>query len=296
MDFLRVEGVVERISLFDFRSGELKPSLFILAGQHGGEITGIGVAYRLIEYLKMFDIQGRITILPLLNMWGARSGSRENPLDGLNINSCYEGEGESISYRLASLVMELALRYDYVLDLHSAGHARYERHVIFHRDCDIDMARHFGFRFLIKRFKGKEGKGGSLTSVLSSLGRMALTLELGGGHVVYREDLESGIEGMIRFLGQVGMVDVGLSSERTPLDRVYKKDCRVLIKAKEDGIYLPGVELGWGVKGGEPLGGFIPLDGSSLGEVKAPRAGYVIYQRDKCRIGQGETIAALIPH
>jgi len=295
MDFIRVKGVDEGIPLFEFRGGELKPSVLIVAGQHGGEITGMGVAHRLIEYLKSIDIQGRVAIVSILNVWGARSGSRENPLDGININSCYGGGGESPSSRLAGLVMELAAGHDYVLDLHSAGYARYERHIIFHRDSDIEVARCFGFRFLIKRLTGKEGKGGSLTSVLSGLGKVALTLELGGGHVVYPEDLEGGVEGILRFLGRVGLVDVGLSLEKTALDRVYKEDCRVFIKAEEEGIYLPGVELGGEVKGGESLGGFIPLDGSGPKKVEAPQGGWLIYLRDKSRIGRGETIAALIP-
>jgi predicted deacylase len=294
-DLIKVEGVDERITLFEFRGGELKPSVFIVAGQHGGEISGIGVAYRLIECLKGIDIQGRVSMIPILNVWGVRAGTRENPLDGITINSCYEGGAESLSYRLADLVKELAAGYDYVLDLHSAGYARYERHIIFHHDNDIEIARHVGFQFLIKRFTGKEGKGGSLTSVLSDLGKTALTLELGGGHVVYREDLEAGLEGILRFFGRVGLVDVGLSLKKTPLDRVYREDCRVLVKAEEEGIYLPGAELGREVKEGESLGDFIPLDEPSLKEVEAPQCGWLIYLRNKSRIGRGETIAALIP-
>lgn len=294
-DLIKVEGVDETIPLFEFRSEKLKPSVFIVAGQHGGEISGIGVAYRLIEYLKGIDIQGRVSIIPILNVWGVRAGTRENPLDGINMNSCYEGGGKSFSYRLAGLVKELAVEYDYVLDLHSAGYARYERHIIFHRDSDIQIARHFGFQFLIKRLTGKEGKGGSLTSVLSDLGKTALTLEMGGGHVVYREDLEAGLEGILRFFGRVGPVDVGLSLRKTPLDKVYREDCRVLVKAEEEGIYLPGAELGQEVKEGESLGGFIPPDGSGLKEVEAPQGGWLIYLRNKSRIGRGETIAALIP-
>jgi len=269
-----------------------------VAGVHGWEHTSIQVAYRLIEQLAARQLTGVVDVVPVANPLAYASETRETMEDGVNLgNSFAVGESGSITEAVAVAIRRLAEGAEWVLDLHSAGEARYLRHVIFTREEDAEMAASLGFPFAILRRHTREGvEGGSLVATALTTGAQGLALELGGGIVVYPEDVEESLRAVVNFLGrQAYLAGDGFAVRPTLPERVYLSDVRVFVRAPEEGAFYPGVGLGATVDKGGALGTWIPLATLRPTALAAPCRGMVIYLRIRCRSHEGETLVMLLP-
>jgi len=293
-----VEFGGRQVDLPYYRLGEGPRRALIVAGVHGREHTGILVAYKLAEYLATRPLKGMVDIIPVANPLAYASGTRETAEDGSNLgNSFAVSEPGNITEAMAMAIRRLAQGAEWVLDLHSAGEARYLPHVVFLREEDAHVAASFGLPFAILRRRTREGvKGSSLVAVSLSGGARGLILELGGGVTVYPEDVEEGLEAVINFLGRNGYLEgKGFAVTSTPPKRVYLSDARVFVRAPEEGVFYPEAELGAMVDKGAILGIWVPLATLRPTTLAAPCRGMVIYLRTKCRSHEGETLAMLLP-
>lgn len=301
-----VEIGVERakafLSLHHFGS-QSSPSLLFVAGQHGRELTSIFVATRLIEMLKDTGLRtGHICVIPVVNLPGVAAGTRDNPVDGTNINRCYNDQPKStFSEIIASEVLKIAGNYDVVIDLHSADRARYLSHVIIHREEDAELARVFGLNFVIMRNNSQNEGGTGLTLYLADHGRQAMTLELGAGEVVRDSDVVGGLGAIERFLVHLGMSSLKedfryFSKPQQLKNRLYLYDAREIIKAGYDMLVCWQTLLGNNVCKGELLGRSIRVENpDESAAIIAPISGKIIYLRDRSLVQKGETLFMLIP-
>jgi predicted deacylase len=220
---------------------------------------------------------------------------------------------------LSQAVLALAKGAEIVLNLHSAGEARYLPHVIFYRPEDTEWAASLGLAFVIMR-RRLEAMPDHIAAWLQPEQR-TVTLELGGGIVAYPEDVAVGVEAVLALLGRSGFLQPGdYEREPTPSHLIYMYDARLLVRAPAEGVFYtqarPGANFSWG----EPFGFWVPLDGlqpqpvvcpefcsESVGglaegpcpepaEGLAPEAGKLIYLRTRNRVSQGETLAMFLPH
>jgi len=277
--------------------GKRGKKILITAGYHGLEHSGITIAYKLFDFLKHArHLNGEITIVPIVNVNGVRAETRGNPMNGKVVSACYQGRGkDSLSDKIALEIWKTAKQSDCVLDLHSAGYARYLQHAIF---CDrrvIPLVRTFGFDFAIRRTEGKEGRGVGLIGEASRSGILACALELGGGHVVFLDDVESGLSAILNFLRSIECLPLAGEIPLTPSSRIYMHDARVFARSPVDGVVYLERRLGEIVSSGEALATCIDLDGYRRQRLKSPASGKVIYLRTKARIGCKETVAMILP-
>lgn len=287
------------LELYEF-GAQASPSVLFVAGQHGRELTSIFVAYLLREFLQQTPLQqGRVGILPLVNFPGVIAGTRENPIDGKDLNRCYQTRpGTTPSATLASRVLERAHTYDIVVDLHAAGRARYLSHVIVHREDDLPLAAEFGLNFIIKRLLGS---GYGLSSYLALHGKPAVTLELGGGEVVRKGDVLEGIHALKRFLILRGIFASG-NSQHKILPQEQEKiqfsldNLRKIVKADNDMLICWNTELGARVQKGDVLGDCIRLNKSVdiIRPTIAPVSGRLIYLRDRSLVHKSETLCMIL--
>ncbi|MEO6508685.1 MAG: succinylglutamate desuccinylase/aspartoacylase family protein, partial [Patescibacteria group bacterium] len=66
----------------DLKGSTSGPTVVITAGMDGDEYTGILAAYDLIEHYSNTPFQGRIVVLPVMNIPGFYAGTSLNPEDG----------------------------------------------------------------------------------------------------------------------------------------------------------------------------------------------------------------------
>ena len=194
----------------------------------------------------------------------------------------------------AQAIMDLAEEAEAILNLHSAGEARYLPHVLFYREEDAEWAASLGFPFAIKR-----GTPESLAQhILSYLrpGQRTLTLELGGGTVVFPEDVTLSVDLIMAFLGRSGFLEPGdYECEPTPPEMVWMSDARLFVHAPGEGAFYPHAQPGTDFADGEPFGFFVGLDDLHPRPVLAPTTGRLIYLRTRNRVPHGGTLAMFLP-
>ena len=95
----------------------------LLAGNHGDEYEGPLVLGRLIRELDRSALQGRLIILPTVNLPAVLAHTRESPLDGKNLNRIWPGDvnGTPTERIVAWLDQEIFTRSQVVMDLHTGG-------------------------------------------------------------------------------------------------------------------------------------------------------------------------------
>lgn len=98
--------------------GKGKPRGLILGLQHGKEISSLEIISKFIEN----KINGQAIIVPTVNPFGLLFGTRNEPLDGKDLNRNYPGkENGDLGQRICSKIFSLAKSCDFVIDLHSFG-------------------------------------------------------------------------------------------------------------------------------------------------------------------------------
>lgn len=291
------------LSLYQFGYRN-SPSVLFVAGQHGRELTPIFVAVRLIEKLENLTLHaGCVGIIPVVNLPGVTAGTRDNPIDGKNINWCYhDNAGTTLSETIASKILEISGNYDIVIDLHAAGKARYLPHVIIHREEDIELAAEFELNFIIMRSHYQDETGHGLTWYLARHGKQAMVLELGSGEVVRDGDVVDGLTALEKFLLHLGVLPrkvnlQNVSNAQKDTSQVFLHDIRDSVKAEYDMLICWQTKLGTTVHKGEILGYAIRVDDpdTSMQSIVAPTSGQIIYLRDSSLVQKAETLFMMLP-
>jgi predicted deacylase len=202
----------------------------------------------------------------------------------------------NLTEALSQAVMNLAQGADVVLNLHSAGNARYLPHAIFYREQDVEWVTSLGFPFAIKR-----GTPEMLVRHISSHlhpDQHTVTLELGGGIVAFPDDVALGVDLILSFLGRGGFLEPGDYERRpTPPEMVWLTDARQLVYASGEGAFYTHAQLGADFTGGEPFGFWVQLDDMRARPVLTPATGKLklVYVRTRNRVPHGATLAMFLP-
>ena len=120
-------GELMRIHLRTYRSLEEGPVVFLLAGVHGDEICGIEILRRFLEEDTFSGLaRGTVLVMPLINMYGFLTFSRDLP-DGKDINRSFPGNmSGSLASRFARVISKHILPVmDIAVDFHTGGASRY---------------------------------------------------------------------------------------------------------------------------------------------------------------------------
>ena len=101
------------------------PTVLFVGGNHGGEYEGPVTLLKLIRSLEAGQIQGRVIIMPALNLPAVQAGERVSPIDGLDMNRSFPGKYNGTTTQvIAHYVHEAILPLcDAVVDLHSGGYS-----------------------------------------------------------------------------------------------------------------------------------------------------------------------------
>jgi N-alpha-acetyl-L-2,4-diaminobutyrate deacetylase len=269
--------------------------VLIIAGVHGREHGGIQAAYELLERLASVRLRGQVDVLPVCNPPAYAAETRFTPGSDRDMARAFTpAEPADLTEALSQAIMSLAEKAEVVLNLHSAGDARYLPHAIFYREQDTEWVASLGFPFAIKR-------GTPETLAFHIFSRMrpeqrTATLELGGGTVAFPEDVTLGIELILAYLGRSGFLGPGdYAREPTPPEMVWLTDARQLVCAPGEGAFYTHAQLGADFTSGEPFGFWVGLDDLRPRPLLAPATGKLIYLRTRNRVPPGGTLAMFLP-
>jgi predicted deacylase len=99
------------------------PTFLLTGGTHGDEYEGQVALLNLARMLDPAQIQGRLIIIPALNIPAVRAGQRLCPFDGRDLNRVFPGvRNGGFSEMLADYVSRALLPItDFAMDIHTGG-------------------------------------------------------------------------------------------------------------------------------------------------------------------------------
>src|SRR3990172_8769248 len=185
------------------------PTVGICAGIHGNERTGTEIVLETARRCAEGRFRGRLLLLPVADPPAFAANRRHAPVDDLNLNRLFPGDGRGwFSDHLAEVITsEFLERVDVLLDLHSRGD-RPTVDYVYIRNAE-ELSRAFGSRVLYRQTEGKEGTifSGTSVGVAEKRGIPAVTVELGGGRGGPKAHRAPGGGGIANILAGLGMTE-----------------------------------------------------------------------------------------
>jgi hypothetical protein len=277
------------------------PTILLMAGNHGDEYEGQIVLTRLVRSVDSGAVQGRLIILPAINLPAAMAGARVSPLDQGNLNRSFPGDPAGgptarIAHYLYTVIFPMC---DGMQDLHSGG-------------SSLDY-----MPFASMRLSGRPEHDGKLMAALEAfappiglvwaydietslaqgaandLGLVNLSGEFGGRGAVSLDGIGIIEQGMPRFLDHFGVMELPRDAPAPPetgLMEVRDRDYYVL--APEAGLFEPSVRLGDTIGAGQPAGQvhFVDNPGRPAVPCHFKADGMVICQRAMGRVERGDCV------
>lgn len=283
------------------------PTALVMAGNHGDEYPGQVAIMRLMRELQPEQINGRLILVPALNMPAAKAATRLSPLDGRNLNRAFPGKAdgtvtEMIAHYLTTVLFPLA---DIVVDMHTGGRSVdfypcAHMHLVPDKQqrqqmLDGTEAWNSDFCFLYADIAGT----GLLPVEAESQGKIVITTELGGGETVpaaVHRLTQSGLRNVLVHFGVLrGEKQTRASLGLPPTRWVQALDRSDYRFAPESGIYETLVTLGEPVAANQPVGQihFLERPDREPAVVIAPSAGILIASRAPSLVAQGDCVACI---
>jgi N-alpha-acetyl-L-2,4-diaminobutyrate deacetylase len=280
------------------------PTLLFTGGNHGDEYEGQIALMKLCRALDPAQLEGRLIVIPCLNLPAVRSGTRLSPIDGLNMNRVFPGRREgSVTELIAHYVSQCLLPLaDAVVDLHSGGKTlQFLPAAIIHRVSNAElMSRSLA---ALKAFAAPVGlvlveldSAGMLDTAVENMGKLFISTELGGGGTVTRETVaiaERGVRNLLMHFGVIGNRGSGPAQPSTRL--MHTPDGASYVTANANGIFEILVDLGQDVEAGDAVGQIHFFEQPELPPVVqcAGRSGTVVCRHVPGLVQRGDCIAVI---
>lgn len=283
------------------------PTVLFTGGVHGDEYEGPVCLIKLSRQLQPANIQGRVIIIPTLNLPAIRAGTRLSPVDDKDLNRVFPGNPRgTMTEIIAHYVREMILpRCDAVIDLHSGGYSMdFVPYISMH--YLEDEVQYEQTRAALEAFQAPVGLiinemsgEGLLDYEVEQAGKIFLCAEMGGAGVLSLPALraaETGARNILKHFGIIAGDVVTREAREEPPSRLMEvPDAGYYHMARSSGIYESFYELGQQVEPGEPIGQvhFYENLERDPEQVVAKQSGMLIITRGPGWVDRGDTVAVL---
>lgn len=266
--------VERRLAILIKRGKEAGPVIWLCAGTHGDEVTGIETIHRIFNYLERKPLKrGAVFGIPLVNPLGFEMMKRENPYDKEDINRNFPGDPRgSATERLTSAIYKAIIetKPNLVIDLHSDTQNSLPYLIV-----DRPLGLKIGTREIVEKTWELAEKFGvtttydieaegyrkynldkSLTAALINRNQIpAFLVELGGPKVIDEKFVRIGSRGVKNIMIHFQMIDKddGLWVSETKINAGIRLELVENIASSVSGIVEYLVKPGQFVKKGEAM-------------------------------------------
>ena len=276
------------------------PTVLLTAGVHGDEYEGQVTLMKLARELESSDVNGRVIIIPALNLPAAEAGQRCSPVDGLNMNRAFPGRRngpptEMIAHYVSEVLLPMT---DLQVDLHSGGKTLEYIPTIIMNQCE-DKER-FAHELALVRLSGmpigsierRGDHGGLFEMECEARGIANVNFELGGAGRVTRDYVAMAGFAVRNLLRHVGVLTGKPEKPKQATRLVDVNDPRCNVFVYDAGLFEPFVELGENVKAGQALGQVLfPAHATRAPvAVKSAIDGVVLVKRPPGRVQPGDNV------
>lgn len=283
------------------------PTVLFTGGVHGDEYEGPVALMKLSRQLGPAEVQGRVIIIPTLNLPATRAGTRLSPIDDKDLNRVFPGHPrgtmtEVIAHYVRQEILPLC---DAVIDLHSGGYSMdfvpyismhyLEDEVQYEQTRAALEAFQAPVALIINELSGE----GLLDYEVERAGKIFLCAEMGGAGMLSLPALrvaETGVRNILKYFGITEGEVVTRESQDNPASRLMEvPDAGYYHMAESAGIYESFYELGQPVEAGQPLGQvhFYENLQRDPEQIIAKQSGMLIITRGPGWVDRGDTVAVL---
>lgn len=283
------------------------PTLFFVGGNHGGEYEGPVSLMKLSRELQAEEIQGRLIIMPALNLPAVVAGQRVSPIDSKDMNRVFPGLWNgTISQVIAHYVSTVLLPMcDAVIDLHSGGYSLslvpymsmhyLESEMQTQQTLAAMQAFQAPVSLVIKEISGT----GLLDYTVERMGKIFLCAELGSAgtlsaNVVKTTDV--GVRNLLKHFKLIEGEVITREAQGLPASRMMEvPEPENYHLALAEGIYESFFELGEWVEAGAPLGQihFVQQISREPEPIVAQRPGMLLCTRGPGFVEIGDCVAVI---
>ena len=280
-------GTLIEIPVYVFNSTKPGPTVLLQGGLHGDEVNSVELVRRMLIDKSYKIHSGCVIVVPLLNVFGFLSLSRD--MHGKDVNRSFPGSKKgSLASRMAYYLMqEITKNVDFAIDFHTGGAQRSNFPQIRYTPEDTkakDLATifnapiMFGSKLIPKSFRNQCYKNN--IPVIVYEGGESLRLS--------ERAIQEGINGTLRVLQHFNMLheDVKIPANNQTI-AIHK---RKWIRAKVAGIFNATVTNGAKVAKDDILGNIMDTYGETKFPVKAPSNGYIIAKNNFPIVNMGDAL------
>jgi N-alpha-acetyl-L-2,4-diaminobutyrate deacetylase len=299
-------GVVE-IPVVVVKNGR-GPTVLFTGGVHGDEYEGPIAVSELARTLDPATVQGRVIMMPAVNIPAVMADTRLSPADGRDMNRCFPGNprgtfSEMLAHYIDAVILPLV---DVSVDLHTAGHSgdsvpSTNMHDVPDRAMmarTMAAAAAFGAPYNVV-FGGVD-EGATLTSAVERRGILSLGTELGGWGRVSVEGVRiarRGVRNILKHLEMIeGVPETGQRDGSPTTRHMMVGDRAHYAFAPAAGTFEPCNVVGEPVRAGEPAGflHFVEDVDREPVTVRYRRDGVLWMSAGPGRVGRGDTVAVVM--
>ena len=281
-------------------------TLSIVSGLQGDRLNGLMVTSRLSRFLNDiesgketgYQIRGSIQIFPIVNYKAWESGNPVWNFDSQDVDLTFPGmEVGELTETICNTVIRHTSESDYGIILQT-GEKHYEDapHV---KLIDPNRKRRNLARCLGLHIGRGMVESPSLVLNLAKqwdlMGLHPFILSAGKPQTYHPQHCDRLLDGIVNFMRTEGLLSHNREKE-SQREMVFfdaPNECPIL--TQEAGLFYPKPVLGTAVKKGDKLGEVRDLyQGTTLEEVYAPEAGYVVTLRDHPMVYEKELVAVLL--
>lgn len=253
------------IPIVVIKNGE-GPTILFTGGLHGGEYEGPVALMKLSRQLTGQEIQGRLILIPALNLPAVVSGQRLSPIDQKDMNRIFPGDPRgTISEIIAHYVSETLVPIcDAVIDLHSGGTSlNLMPYISMHYLDDPEQSKKTlaalkAFQAPVALMIQEIGGEGLLDYYVEQQGKIFLCAELGGMGTLstYTVQIaETGIDNLLKHFGLIEGDVLSRTNQGLPETQFMQVPGEeYYCSAPARGIYETFFEVGELVEEGQAVG------------------------------------------
>lgn len=267
------------------------PTLWLSAVIHGDELNGVEIIRQLLNLLRPRELAGAVVAVPVVNVFGFVSESRNLP-DRRDLNRSFPGSPRgSLAAQLAHLFMsQVVERCNYGIDFHTGSDHRTNLPQLRVDLADPEVER-LATAFAAPATVDAAFRDGSLRHACSQRGIPVLVFEGGEAHRFNESSVRVGVDGTLRVLSELGMRD-GSAAPPPEQPTIVVRHSR-WERARRSGIVRIDVFPGQPVQRGDVLGVIADALGERRTPVRASTSGIVLGYTRNPLASQGDALVHL---
>jgi hypothetical protein len=286
-------GQPRTIPIIVCRGVEDGPRLWLNGATHGDEPEGPFSIFLALQALDPMRMRGTVVAVPAMNVGAFTAGTRGDPLDtfSYDMNRVYPGKADGYPTERAAAAHWSAMKdhCDLQIATHSGGEHSYLAHMIFASDNAVsrELAAAMGPNWTLV-FSSPTGSGNP-SSMIGSLGKGGITVELGGNCRLLTNDFHGVArdlaDGYLNVMRHYGMIE-----GQPQYARSWRQGYQIALLAPASGMFVGAPDLPFETElaAGTLLGEIYNLYGDVVAEVRAPQAGVVFGLRSRASILEGQ--------